>query len=144
MTVRAHAMHRTPLWAVMAVKAVKATALLLASAALPAAAATLIDTGLPNGSKPAGTVDSSKFLAVEFTTYQPWAIDGPTAFAAGSDYQAYPGLQFGLQVSGAVPEPASVALLLAGLALLGALLATGAGRRPAGSRQVRCWRRHGR
>ena len=219
MTVREHAMHRIPLWAV---KALKATAWLMASAALPAAAATLIDTGLPNGSKPAGTVDSSNFLAVEFTAAQPWAIDGvaafvvggsagdrlavllytdnagrpgdalaaanidfgvdgwnsasalgwqlpaagsywlgieglsietppgsgnfvpqgsfllpaggnrmpgPTAFAAGSGYQAYPGLQFGLQVTGAVPEPASVALLLAGLALLGALLATGAGRR---------------
>ena len=44
-------------------------------------------------------------------------MPGPTAFAAGSGYQAYPGLQFGLQVSGAVPEPASVAMLLAGLAL---------------------------
>ena len=80
MTAREHAMHRTPVWAV---KAVKATTLLLASAALPAAAATLIDTGTPNGSKPAGTVDSSNFLAVEFTADQPWAIDGVAAFVAG-------------------------------------------------------------
>lgn len=49
-------------------------------------------------------------------------MPGATAFADGSRngaYQAYAGLQFGLQMTGAVPEPASIALLLAGLLVVG-------------------------
>jgi hypothetical protein len=48
-------------------------------------------------------------------------MPGATAFADGSHqgaYQSYPGLQFGLQVTGAVPEPASLALLLIGLGVV--------------------------
>lgn len=48
------------------------------------------------------------------------AMPGATAFADGGNlgYQAYPGIQFGLQAAGAVPEPTTVLLLLAGLGLL--------------------------
>jgi hypothetical protein len=55
------------------------------------------------------------------------AMPGVTAFADGGflGYQAYPGIQFGLQVAGAVPEPTTGLLLLAGLGLL----AGGLGRR---------------
>ena len=188
--------------------ALAGAAVLLAAAALPAAATTLIDTGTPNGSLPSGVVDSSNFLAVQFSAANAWAIDsvatylgggqagdqvaialyadatglpgdplarvvvdvgsdgwnsasalgwqlpaagsywlaiegvllevpvnsgnfvskgafqlpsggitmpGGTAFAAGSGYAAYPGLQFGLQIAGAVPEPTTWALLLASL-----------------------------
>lgn len=198
--------------------ALAGAAVLLAAAALPVAAATLIDTGTPNGSLPSGVADSSNFLAVKFSAASAWAIDsvatylggglagdqlaialyadaaglpgdplarvvvdfsgdgwnsasdlgwqlpaagsfwlgiegvllevpvnsgnfvskggfqlpsggitmpGTTAFAAGSGYTAYPGLQFGLQITGAVPEPTTWALLLAGLGVV----AAGASRR---------------
>lgn len=53
------------------------------------------------------------------------AMPGLTAFASGSGYSLLPGLQFGLQVMGAVPEPATTALLLAGLGLLGLVAGSG-------------------
>jgi hypothetical protein len=191
----------------------KLTLALAASLVLAGAspAATLIDTGTPTGSLAAGVVDSSNFLALQFTADQAWTIDGvsayltggqagdllaislyasgaglpadplasvtfiyagdgwnsasslgwhlpaagsywfgiegvvvetlaspgnwvpqgsflapaggltmpgATAFASGSGYTAYPGLQFGLQVTGAVPEPASLVLLLVGLGVV--------------------------
>ena len=184
---------------------VLATSLLLAGTTHTAAqATTLIDTGTPDNSLFAGTVDSSNFLALQFSAAQAWRIDGiaaflsggqagehfalslyrdaashlpgeliactalsfaadgwngaaalgwhlptagvywlgvegvdgsfnapagglvmpgATAFADGSQlgaYQAYNGLQFGLRVTGAVPEPASIALLLAGLVVVAA------------------------
>ena len=49
------------------------------------------------------------------------SMPGTTAFAAGNGYQPA-SLQFGLQVTGAVPEPASATLLLAGLVMAGAAL----------------------
>ena len=200
--------------------ALAGAAVLLAAAALPAAATTLIDTGSPSASRPAGAVDSSNFLAVQFNAANAWAIDsvathlgggqagdqvaialyadaaglpgdplarvvvdvgsdgrnrsaalgwqlpaagsywlgiegvllevpvnsgnfvskgafqlpsggitmpGATAFAAGSGYTAYPGLQFGQQMTGAVTEPTRWALQLAGLGLV----AAGASRRAA-------------
>jgi hypothetical protein len=173
-------------------------ALALAQGAL---AATLVDTGTPNGSKFALSVDSSDFIAAQFTATNTWAVDGVSAFLTGaqdgdhaaftlyednsgrvgdaiasttfamgadgwngttglgwaltagrvywlgvegvdaalaataggntmpgltafsstgfsSGYSAYP-LQFGLQITGAVPEPATTLLLLAGIGALG-------------------------
>lgn len=63
--------------------ALACTAVLLATTALPAAASTLIDTGTPNGSLPAGVVDSSNFLAVKFSAASPWSIDSVAAYLAG-------------------------------------------------------------
>ena len=165
-----------------------------------AGAATLIDTGTPDGSRSAYALDSSDFLAVAFDAPQQWRIDsvaafleggvhgdhftialyqdapgkpgdllaakavsfaadgwnaasglawalpgaghywlalesvdgsftapaggvvmpGATAFSDGSylGYQAYPGIQFGLQVTGAVPEPTTWLLLMGGLGLV--------------------------
>ena len=166
-----------------------------------AQAATLIDTGTPNGSQFALSVDSSDFIAAQFTATGAWQVDGVaavltgaqegdhlaftlyvdnagqvgeaiagTTFAVGADgrtaatglgwslssgsrywvgiegvdavlaataggttmpgltafsstgdsrgYAVYP-LQFGLQVTGAVPEPASLLLLLGGLGVVG-------------------------
>ena len=190
-----------------------ATATLLACMAMPTAAVTLLDTGTPNASLPAGVVDSVDFLAMQFNAGSAWSVDtvsayltggqagdvfavslyrdaaglpgdplaslqisfvadgwnsaaaagwqlpaagtywlglegvvaetppgsgnfvpqgaffapaggntmtGLTAFASGSAYSLSPGLQFGLQVAGAVPEPATALLLLAGLGLVGA------------------------
>lgn len=60
-------------------------------------------------------------------------MPGVTAFSDGSHqgaYQPYPGIQFGLQVTGAVPEPATIALLLAGLLVVGAASANKARRSP--------------
>ncbi len=178
-----------------------AACLLLSGAAQ---AATLINTGTPDGTAFAGTIDSSNFLAMQFNATDAWRIDGvaahlsdggagghfalslyqdsathlpgdliasttvsftadgwngasslawqltsgnsywlgvegvdgyfnapagglsmpgATAFADGSNqgaYQRYAGIQFGLQVTGAVPEPASVALMLVGLMAVGA------------------------
>ena len=189
------------------------TATLLACMALPAAAVTLLDTGTPNGSRPAGVVDSVDFVAMQFSANSAWSVKtisayltggqagdvfavslyrdaaglpgdplaslqtsfvadgwnsaatlgwqlpeagiywlglegvvaetppgsgnfvpqgaflapaggntmtGLTAFASGSGYGVSPGLQFGLQMAGAVPEPATAMLLLAGLGLVGA------------------------
>jgi|GEM_PF-721682 len=170
-----------------------------------ASAANLLDTGTPNGSTFAGTVDTTDFLALQFNAPSAWQIDsiaafltggnagdhfsvslyqdaanlpgdllasakvsfavdgwngvsglgwqlpsaglywlavegttleavpglpvpdgafqapagglsmpGATAFASGGAYQAAP-LQFGLQVTGAVPEPMSVLMLACGL-----------------------------
>ena len=169
-------------------------------------AASLLDTGTPNGSTFGGTVDTADFLALQFNASSAWQIDGiaafltggnagdhfavslyqdaashlpgdllasakvdfsadgwngvaglgwqlpsaglywlavegttleavpglpmpdgafvapsgglsmpgPTAFAAGGAYQAAP-LQFGLQVTGVVPEPTSALMLALGL-----------------------------
>jgi len=48
-------------------------------------------------------------------------MPGATAFSDGSyqGYQSDPTIQFGLQVTGAVPEPASVAMMLLGIGLVG-------------------------
>ena len=48
-------------------------------------------------------------------------MPGATAFADGgyAGHQTYAGITFGLQVTGAVPEPTSLALLLAGLGVVG-------------------------
>lgn len=182
---------------------VLATSLLLGGAThIAAQTTTLIDTGTPDNSLFAGTVDSSNFLALQFSAAQAWRIDGIAAFLAGGQageyfalslyqdatnhlpgelmastalsfaadgwngatalgwylptagvywlgvegvdgsfnapagglvmpgttafadgshlgaYQAYNGLQFGLRMVGAVPEPASTALLLAGLVVV--------------------------
>ena len=190
---------------------VLATSLLLAGATHTAAqATTLIDTGTPDNSLFAGTVDSSNFLALQFSAAQAWRIDGidafltggqagdhfalslyrdatnhlpgdliastalsfvadgwngaaalgwylptagvywlgvegvdgsfnapggglvmpgSTAFADGSHlgaYQAYNGLQFGLRMTGEVPEPTSIALLLAGLVAMAMAMAIAA------------------
>jgi hypothetical protein len=186
----------------------KLTLALAAALALAgtAQAATLLDTGTPDGSGFAGTVDSSNFLALQFKATDAWRVDGIaaylsggqpgehfalslyqdtsshlpgdliastsvsfnadgwngaaalgwqltsgnsywlgveglagsfiapvggltmpglTAFADGSHqgaYQAYAGIQFGVQLTGAVPEPAALGLLLLGL--LGVAAAT--------------------
>jgi hypothetical protein len=60
------------------------------------------------------------------------SMPGATAFADGSHqgaYQAYPSIQFGLQVTGAVPEPGSLALLLAGLVVVGGAAGSRASRK---------------
>jgi len=48
-------------------------------------------------------------------------MPGTTAFSDGSymGYQLQAGIQFGLEVIGAVPEPASISLMLLGVALVG-------------------------
>jgi len=50
-------------------------------------------------------------------------MPGATAFSDGSykGYQRDAAIQFGLQVTGAVPEPASISLMLLGTVLVGAL-----------------------
>ncbi|MCV2360012.1 PEP-CTERM sorting domain-containing protein [Paucibacter sp. TC2R-5] len=177
-------------------------------------AASLIDTGSPDASKPGYALDTSNFLAVQFNAGAAWHIDGLSAYLSGgkagehftvalyadssahlpgdliaastvefstdgwnkssalnwslptagsywlalegatkevipglpepdgsfvanaggltmpgltafsdggfAGYQASPGIEFGLQITGAVPEPSSYLLLLAGLGLVGA------------------------
>ncbi|MCV2353385.1 PEP-CTERM sorting domain-containing protein [Paucibacter sp. B2R-40] len=195
----------------MRIKTIALAAVLALSGA--AQAASLIDTGSPDASKPGYVLDTANFLAVQFKADAAWQIDGLSAYLSGGNagehftvalyadssshlpgdllasslaefsadgwnssaalnwslptagnywlalegatketipglpepdgsfvatagglsmpgltafsdgglagYQASPGIQFGLQVTGAVPEPTSYLLLLVGLGVIG-------------------------
>ena len=59
-----------------------ALAVLLA-AALPASATVVLNTGTPDGSKPGLAVDSTDFLALQFSAAQAWTIAGVSVYLTG-------------------------------------------------------------
>ena len=87
-----------------------AAAVLLA-AALPASATVLLNTGTPDGSRPGLAVDSTDFLALQFTAPQAWTIAGVSVYLTGGSvgdhfalvlYKDAPGLPGDLLASATV------------------------------------------